>query len=111
MFKNKKEKSIMIKVKKSQFVNFYDFIYKNKIIAQIEKKDEKFKGLNDYNLLFWTGYGFEIQDAWLGYNEAKNVMINSLKKSIQKKEIVLSEHPNINTYYQDEQKKQKEHNV
>ena len=108
MFKNKKEKSIMIKVKKSQFVNFYDFIYKNKIIAQIEKKDEKFKGLNDYNLLFWNGYGFEIQDAWIGYNEAKNVMINSLKKSIQKKEIVLSEHPNINTYYQDEQKKQKE---
>lgn len=88
-----------IKMIKSKFVNTYDFVFNNKIIAQMEKTDEKFKGTNEYHLKFWSGYGFQNQDIWTGYTETKNMMIELLLKQIHNNEIIVNEHPNINEYY------------
>jgi len=97
-----------IQVKKSKIVNTYDFIYNGKIVGQIEKRDEKFKGLNDYNLIDTSineGYPF---DAQLGFNDAKSAMLGSLANQIKNKELDLDNYKLVEDYYGDIIKTKKE---
>jgi len=101
MRKNKttNNEDTMIKVKMSKWENTHDFIFQNKIIGQIEKREEKFEGVNDYDLKFWDGYGFQNEDAILGFKEAKEIMIKSLISQMEKGITKVEDHPKADEYY------------
>jgi hypothetical protein len=89
----------MITIKKSAWENTYDFIFQNKIIGQIEAREEKVEGVNDYDLKFWDGYGFQNEDAILGFKEAKEIMKKSLISQMEKGITKVENHPEANEYY------------
>ncbi len=92
----------MIKVKLSQYANTWDFIYKNKILGQIEKSDaQKFAGKNDYHMSTYEDFGFERFDVWLGFKEAKDILLKQLDKIISEENFDIKNYPNVNTYYED----------
>ena len=97
--KTTKGNNTMIKVKMSKWENTYDFIFQNKIIGQIEKREEKFEGINDYDLKFWDGYGFQNEDAILGFKEAKEMMIKCLISQMEKGITKVEDHPLAINYY------------
>ena len=81
-----------VKFKKSKYKDTTDVFYKGKKYAEIEKRDDesKFKGVNDYNLKFPTGYFledgeeiFQTEDAQLGFKDSKEVLINSIFRDLQ----------------------------
>mgnify|MGYP003657069632 FL=1 len=92
-------KNKQIKIIQSKFKDTYDFIFKNRIIAQIEKTDKKYKGINEYHMRFLGSYGFENCDIWTGYTDTKNIMIKTLLKEIENTKFNLNEYPNIKEYY------------
>ena len=92
----------MIKVKLSQYANTWDFIYKNKILGQIEKSDApKFAGKNDYHMSTYVECGFERFDVWLGFKEAKDILLKELNRIISEENFDINNYPNINTYYEE----------
>ena len=81
-----------VKFKNSKYKDTTDVFYKGKKYAEIEKRDDesKFKGVNDYNLKFPTGYFledgeeiFQTEDAQLGFKDSKEVLINSIFRDLQ----------------------------
>jgi len=97
-----------IQVKKSKIANTYDFIYNGKIVGQIEKRDEKFKGLNDYNLIDTSISEGGPFDAQVGFNDAKSYMLLGIANRIKNKEIDLNDYKSIEDYYGDIIKTKKE---
>ena len=97
-----------IQVKKSKISNTYDFIYNGKIVGQIEKRDEKFKGLNDYNLIDTSISEGGPFDAQVGFNDAKYNMLSGIANKIKNKEIDLNDYKLIEDYYGDIIKTKKE---
>ena len=90
-----------IQVKKSKMKNTYDFIYNGKIIGQIEKRDEKFKGLNDYNLIDTSISEGGSFDSLVGFNDAKSYMLKDITNKIKNKEIDLNDYKLIEDFYGD----------
>jgi len=99
-----------IQVKKSKLVNTYDFIYNGKIVGQIEKRKEKFKGLNDYDLIDTAINDGAPFDAQLGFNDAKSAMLKGLANQIKNKELDLDNYKLVEDYYGDIIKTKKEIN-
>ena len=97
-----------IQVKKSKIANTYDFIYNGKIVGQIEKRDEKFKGLNDYNLIDTSISEGGPFTAQVGFNDAKSYMLLGIANRIKNKEIDLNDYKSIEDYYGDIIKTKKE---
>ena len=97
-----------IQVKKSKIANTYDFIYNGKIVGQIEKRDEKFKGLNDYNLIDTSISEGGPVDAQVGFNDAKSYMLSGIANRIKNKEIDLNDYKLIDDFYGDIIKTKKE---
>jgi hypothetical protein len=97
-----------IQVKKSKIANTYDFIYNGKIVGQIEKRDEKFKGLNDYNLIDTSISEGGPIDAQVGFNDAKSYMLSGIANRIKNKEIDLNDYKLIDDFYGDIIKTKKE---
>ena len=97
-----------IQVKKSKIANTYDFVYNGKIVGQIEKRDEKFEGLNDYNLIDTSIGEGEPFDAQLGFNGAKSAMLKGLVNQIKNKELDLNNYKLVEDYYGDIIKTKKE---
>jgi len=97
-----------IQVKKSKMKNTYDFIYNGKIVGQIEKRDEKFEGLNDYNLIDTSISEGGPFDAQLGFNDAKSYMLSGITNRIKNKEIDLNDYKSIEDFYGDIIKTKKE---
>jgi len=97
-----------IQVKKSKMKNTYDFIYNGKIVGQIEKRDEKFEGLNDYNLIDTSISEGGPFDAQLGFNDAKSYMLSGITNRIKNKEIDLNDYKLIEDFYGDIIKTKKE---
>ena len=97
-----------IQVKKSKIANTYDFIYNGKIVGQIEKRDEKFKGLNDYNLIDTSISEGGPIDAQVGFNDAKSAMLKGLVNQIKNKELDLNNYKLVEDYYGDIIKTKKE---
>ena len=97
-----------IQVKKSKLVNTYDFIYNGKIVGQIEKRDEKFKGLNDYNLIDTSISEWGPVDAQVGFNDAKSYMLSGIANRIKNKELDLNDYKSVEDYYGDIIKTKKE---
>ena len=96
-----KGNNTMIKVKLSQYANTWDFIYKNKILGQIEKSDApKVAGKNDYHMSVYQECGFERFDVWLGFTEAKKILLNELEEIISKENFDIKNYPNIKNYYE-----------
>lgn len=97
-----------IQVKKSKLANTYDFIYNGKIVGQIEKRDEKFKGLNDYNLIDTSISEWGPVDAQVGFNDAKSYMLSGIANRIKNKELDLNDYKSVEDYYGDIIKTKKE---
>lgn len=97
-----------IQVKKSKIANTYDFIYNGKIVGQIEKRDEKFKGLNDYDLIDTAINEGAPFDSQVGFNEAKSYMLKGLVNQIKNKELDLNNYKLVEDYYGDIIKTKKE---
>lgn len=97
-----------IQFKKSKFVNTYDFIYNGKIVGQIEKRKEKFKGLNEYDLIDTKIEDNTPVDIKLGFNDAKSSMLKGLTNRIKNKELDLDNYKLVEDYYGDIEKTKKE---
>ena len=83
-----------VKFKQSKYANTTDVYYKGKKYAEIEKRPdkEKYKGLSDYDLKYPSGTFLEngeevftTEDAWLGFKDAKDALINSIYNDLKRK--------------------------
>tara|TARA_Y100000310_G_scaffold275163_1_gene291604 strand:- start:36 stop:617 length:582 start_codon:yes stop_codon:yes gene_type:complete len=83
-----------VKFKPSKYANTTDVYYKGKKYAEIEKRTDvgKERGLSDYYLKYPSGTfledGEEIfttEDAWLGFNNAKDVLTQGIYNDLKRK--------------------------
>ena len=83
-----------VKFKLSKYANITDVYYKGKKYAEIEKRPdkEKYKGLSDYDLKYPSGTFLEngeevftTEDAWLGFKDAKDALIQGIYNDLKRK--------------------------
>ena len=82
-----------VKFKPSKYANTTDVYYKGKKYAEIEKRTDvgKERGLSDYYLKYPSGTFvdgeevFTTEDAWLGFKDAKDALINSIYNDLKRK--------------------------
>ena len=83
-----------VKFKLSKYANTTDVYYKGKKYAEIEKRSdkEKYKGLSDYDLKYPSGTFLEngeevftTEDAWLGFKDAKDALIQGIYNDLKRK--------------------------
>jgi len=83
-----------VKFKLSKYANTTDVYYKGKKYAEIEKRPdkEKYKGLSDYDLKYPSGTFLEngeevftTEDAWLGFKDAKDALIQGIYNDLKRK--------------------------
>ena len=83
-----------VKFKQSKYANTTEVYYKGKKYAEIEKRPdkEKYKGLSDYDLKYPSGTFLEngeevftTEDAWLGFKDAKDALIQGIYNDLKRK--------------------------